>query len=59
MKLISCDVNAELDVKVPKAFAFLCLFIIYGVKDNTRQNLEMEKLAINKGRYQLQLSIRG
>ena len=59
MMLISCDINAELDVKVPKAFAFLCLFIIYGVKDNTRQNLEMEKLAINKGRYQLQLSIRG
>ena len=49
--LISCDINAEIDVKVPKAFAFLCLFIIYGVKD--RQNLEMEKFAINKGRYQL------
>ena len=53
MMLISCDINAELDVKVPKAFAFLCFFIIYGVKDNTRQDLEMRKLTINKGRYQL------
>ena len=46
MKLISCDIKTELDVKVPKAFAFLCFFIIYGVKDYTRQNLEMEKFAI-------------